>query len=140
MDKEIILNKLGELDGYLAELNHILPKSFNEYERSVEKRRACERLLQISIETVIDINNKLVSELKLGIPSTEEDVLTKLRNTKIFSSELLEKLKKMKGLRNILVHRYGEIDDKKIFNLLNKSLKDFSLFRKAVLDFLKSKK
>lgn len=54
MDRERILGKLRALDTYLAELQEILPQSFEEFQK-IEKKRACERLLQISIEAVIDI-------------------------------------------------------------------------------------
>ena len=54
LDKKRILQKIDELDRYLEELNQIKPASFNEYKNSIEKKRSCERLLQISIESVID--------------------------------------------------------------------------------------
>jgi len=69
IDRERILAKLAELDGYLSELSQIAPPSFDDYVRSIEKRRACERLLQISVETVIDICAMLVQSLRLGLPA-----------------------------------------------------------------------
>ena len=60
IDRERILGKVAELDSYLSELRQILPKSFDEYVRSIEKRRACERLLQIAVEAAIDICAMLV--------------------------------------------------------------------------------
>lgn len=43
IDRERVLAKLDELDGYLTELRSIAP------EQRVEKKRACERLLQASV-------------------------------------------------------------------------------------------
>jgi len=56
LDRERILAlaKIDELNSYLDELKGIAPKSFEEYQR-IEKKRACERLLQVSIEAVIDM-------------------------------------------------------------------------------------
>lgn len=51
LDRERILAKIDVLDGYLKELREILPASFGEYKK-IEKRRACERLLQVSIECI----------------------------------------------------------------------------------------
>jgi len=68
LDRERILTKIDELDGYLRELRHISPASFEDYQR-IETKRACERLLQISIETVIDISHLLVTGLRLGLPA-----------------------------------------------------------------------
>ena len=53
IDRERVLVKLDALDGYLMELRSILPASLAAYQQ-VEKRRACERLLQVSVECVLD--------------------------------------------------------------------------------------
>ena len=71
MDRERILAKIDELNQYIAELEAIMPQNFEEYVESIEERRACERLLQIAIECILDICALLVKELKLGLPSRE---------------------------------------------------------------------
>jgi len=136
MDKERILAKLGELDGYVSELKGIIPRNFSAY-KSTEIKRACERLLQISLEAVLDVCNILVSELKLGIPENEDAVLEKLKKSGIITDSLHKRLAKMKRTRNVLVHRYGIIDDKLIFGMLERDINDFGKFRKEVIHFLK---
>jgi len=136
IDKKKILSKIDELNNYLEELENIMPKDFEEYKNSIEKKRACERLLQISIETLIDIANILVSGLKLGIPSDEDILIEKLRNRRIISEKTAKKLNEMKGFRNILVHKYGEVDDELVFENLS-NLDDFEDFTKEILLFLK---
>ena len=39
-----------------------------------------------------------------------------------------DKLKSMRGFRNIVVHRYGAVDDKIAFEILRENLPDFYLF------------
>jgi len=77
VDKDRILAKLDQLEGYLQELRQILPESFEESQK-VEKKRACERILQIAIEATIDICHMFVRGLRLGLPSQEDDVFEKL--------------------------------------------------------------
>jgi len=77
LDRERILVKLGDLEGYLKELRAIAPKSFEEY-RQIEKKRSCERLLQISVEVMIDICHLFVTGLRLGLPAEEDDIFEKL--------------------------------------------------------------
>lgn len=69
MDEQRILTKIDELDSYLEELRAVAPENFKEYER-IEKKRSCERLLQLCIEWVIDICKVLVSGMRLGLPLT----------------------------------------------------------------------
>lgn len=49
-----------------------------------------------------------------------------------------QKLKAMKGFRNIVVHRYGAIDDARAFSLLKEHIGNFALFRQEVERFLQS--
>ena len=133
MDKERILSKIGEMDNYLDELEGIIPKNFDEYKNSIKEKRACERLLQILMESVMDICNLVVSGLKLGLPSDEDDIFKKLESKKIISGKTAEILKNMKGFRNILVHKYGILKDELVFEMLSEKLDDFEKFKKEIL-------
>lgn len=138
MDKERILAKLDEMEQYLSELQSIIPDSFEEYQRSIKTKRAAERLLQITIEAVMDTCALLVKELKLGLPSAEEEFLEKLEG-KVLEPATLENLKRMKSFRNLLVHGYAKIDDAKVFEILEDRLGNFEDFKAQVLKFLKIK-
>lgn len=137
MDKKRIISKIDELDSYLEELDEIKPDNFDEYTNLIEKRRACERLLEISIETVLDVCNIILSELKLGLPNNEDQIFNKLYGKKIISDKIMLKLKGMKGFRNILVHKYSEVKDELVFENIG-NLGDFDDFKEEILRFLKT--
>lgn len=136
VDRERVLAKLDELEGYLKELASIAPKSFKEYQQ-VEKKRTCERLLQISVEAVIDICSLFVVGLRLGLPSEEADLFEKLEKEKLLSKSMAKKLKSMKGFRNILVHEYGKIDDDIVYDTVRNGTDDFRTFKREMLKALK---
>jgi len=138
MDKNRILTKFDELNSYLEELESIKPLNFEEYCSSIKEKRSCERLLQISIEAVIDICNILVSELNLGLPSEEEEIFKKLEGKRIITKSLSAILSGMKGVRNILVHKYGTVKDEIIFEIVSEKLGDFEKFKEEIINFLKS--
>jgi uncharacterized protein YutE (UPF0331/DUF86 family) len=137
LDRDRILIKFDHLYGYLGELRQVLPEDFTVY-RKVEKKRACERLLQVSIEAVIDICHLLVAGLRLGIAAEEDDLFDKLKEAGIISSDMAEVLKEMKGLRNILVHEYAQIDDRIVYDIASARLTDFETFKQQVLQCLKT--
>lgn len=85
LDRERILAKFDELDGYLEELRQVLPASFEDYHK-VEKRRACERLLQIAVESVIDVCGLVVTGRRLGLPGEEDDLFEKLEQAGLISA------------------------------------------------------
>ena len=43
----------------------------------------------------------------------------------------------MKGFRNILVNKYGTVDDELVFEMLSEKLEDFDKFKEEVLNCLK---
>jgi len=136
LDRERVLAKIDRLDAYIAELQEIAPGSFSEYQK-VEKKRACERLLQLSIEVVIDICNLFVSGLRLGLPAEEEDLFRKLLGAGVISETMHAKLRKMRGFRNILVHEYTQVDDRLVYEAVKTKLEDFASFKREVLVQLK---
>jgi uncharacterized protein YutE (UPF0331/DUF86 family) len=137
IDRDRTLAKPDELDGYLGELRSVVPATLNAY-LTVEKRRSCERLLQVSIETTIDVCSLLVAGLRLGLPGEENDLFEKLADRGVISRPVADLLRRMKGMRNILVHEYGRVDDELIFETVGHRLGDFDAFRREILAFLRS--
>jgi uncharacterized protein YutE (UPF0331/DUF86 family) len=136
VDRDRLLARLDEMDGYLAELQAVAPTRLSEY-KTIEKRRACERLLQILVEAVIDVCSLLVSGLRLGLPGEEDDLFQKLLVRGALSSEMTGIVRRMKGLRNLLVHEYGRVNDEIVFETITHRLGDFGAFKREVLDFLR---
>ena len=136
IDRERLLTKLDELDGYLGELRSIAPDRFEEYQQ-VEKKRACERLVQVSVEAVIDACALLVAGLRLGLPGEEDDLFEKLAGRRVISAEMADTLRRMKGLRNLLVHEYGRINDEIVFETVRERLSDFDAFKRKIIAFLR---
>ncbi|HEX4836184.1 MAG TPA: DUF86 domain-containing protein [bacterium] len=139
LDHERILARLDQMKSYLAELRQIAPRSFEEYQR-IEKRRACERLLQVAIATVIDVCSLLVTGLRLGLPGEEDDLFEKLERAGIFSESMRQRLREMKGFLNLLVHEYGRVDDRIVFRIMQTRLGDFDEFERAVLQALRKER
>jgi len=136
VDRERILVKLDELEGYVRDLRTIAPQSLTEY-RQIEKKRACERLLQIAVQCVIDVCSLLVSGLRLGLPAEEDDLFEKLEQAGILSAQMKDTVKEMKGFRNILVHEYGHVDDAIVYQAVTAELGDFAGFKEEILEALK---
>lgn len=136
VDRERVLRKLDALSGYVGELRQVAPANFLDYQASIEKRRACERLLQLSIESAIDVCALLTAGNRLGLPGEEDDVFEKLERAGLLNGETVARLRKMKGMRNVLVHEYARIDDRLIFEALER-VGDFEQFADEVLTVIR---
>ena len=135
VDRDRVLAKLDELRGYLADIRTIVPARFEDYRR-VETRRACERLIQLSLEVVLDVCALLVTGLRLGVPAEEDDLVGKLVQHAVIRAETGATLRRMKGMRNLLVHEYGRIDDRTVFETASERLGDFETFAREILAHL----
>ena len=71
------------------------------------------------------------------MPNEEDNVFEKLAENNIISEDMAEKLVQMKSFRNILLHRYGEINNKLAYENISTNNKDFLEFKKEILEFLK---
>jgi len=136
LDEEKILIKLDQMDGYLSELRQILPDSYEDYE-TIEKRRSTERLLQLAMETVIDICNLVVSGLDLGLPEDENDLFKKLAKEQIITERTKDILYEMRGFRNILVHEYASVDNRLVYETAKGKVEDFRGFAGEIKELLK---
>ena len=133
---EIIKSKLSKINDTLEIIEEHLPDNFEEFERSRLIRDAVYKEIEFSIEIVLDICNIINKDLFLGMPETEESILDNLEKKKIFSKDTINLIREMKKFRNILVHRYGEVDDERAFETIKEGLNDFKLFINETEKFL----
>ena len=137
MKDEKILLKLDEMEHYLIELENMLPTSIDDYVENLPVKRGCEKTVELAIEAVISILSMLIAARRLGVPTSEESIIQIAEKSKVLSSKVIKRISEMKGFRNILVHKYGEIEDERVFEYLNNELGDFTDFKQEILKFLK---
>jgi uncharacterized protein YutE (UPF0331/DUF86 family) len=83
---------------------------------------------------VIDIACHVVSNQNFGSTNTFRECLESLQKFDIISEHLSQNLKKMVGLRNILVHDYVKTEVSKLYEYAQ-NLKDFREFADCVKQF-----
>lgn len=139
ISQQKILEKLENLNEYLGYLKQLKKETKNEknFLSDFHLFGNVERYLQLSIQAIIDSSHLIIIDLGLRKPEDNYEAVSILFDKKIISEELAEKLSKMIGLRNILVHEYGKIDRKKIYKILQTQIKDLEEFKRQILNFLK---
>ncbi len=68
INKELVENKIEEIQGYFNELNSILEFETNEIISDNLKLRSIERLFQLIVDNSLDINIHLISGLEIKVP------------------------------------------------------------------------
>jgi uncharacterized protein YutE (UPF0331/DUF86 family) len=139
MREEIIRIKLKEIKDSLTKIKNNLPKTLEEFLDLGLIKDGIYKRVEFMIENVLDICKIINTDLNLGLPKKDVDIIENLMKHKIISKEMGEKIKEMKSFRNILVHVYGEIDDEIAYEEIKNGLKDFEDFEKEIESFLKAK-
>ncbi|MFH1510503.1 MAG: DUF86 domain-containing protein [Candidatus Woesearchaeota archaeon] len=128
-----IKDKIKQIEGFLEELQEIVPEKFEEYAGSLEKKAACERYVEKIVEALTDLAFLTIKYKKLRIPEDDIDAFNILLDNKIIDKDLYGKLRDAKGMRNIIAHQYGKIDDSVVFEAITEELeKDSREFIKQI--------
>ena len=126
-------DKLLELEMFIEQLRSIAPASLNEYQTNIEKKAACERFVEKIVEVILDVAFLLIKLKKLRIPEDDADAFRVLLESKIINDQLATKLKNAKGMRNVIVHQYGKVDDAVVFTSITEELEgDVKMFIELV--------
>lgn len=105
-------------------------------------RGPAERYLQLSIESCINIGNRIISlaqfDKKIPTPVSYADVFRKLGSLiEEISSQFINNLVSMARFRNRLVHLYWEVEPEEVYDFLKLHIVDFVKFRDYIVSYLK---
>ena len=134
-----IISKFQRLDEYLANLAQLRKeiKSEKNFLEDFHLYGLTERYLQLSCQIVLDVVDLLVIGEGFKKPADRSELISLLFNRNIISEKTASKLQGISGFRNILVHEYGEIDRKKVYEVLQSQTKDLKEFKKEILKLIK---
>lgn len=137
--KAFIYQKLEEISDYLNEVENFLKYSNKEILSDSGKLHIAERLLQLIVDTMIDINQHFIRELNLKISEDFQGTFYILGERKILPKNFAQKIAPTVGLRNRIVHRYDTIDKNLFIKTFRKNYLDFERYIKLISQYLKNK-
>lgn len=93
---------------------------------------AVEHLLLRAIEATADVCLHLTARILHRGAESPAECFEILEKEGLISKDLSSSLRKMARFRNLLVHRYWEINEKKVLKYVKENLSDFEKFIKAI--------
>src|SRR3990167_8210337 len=115
-----IKDKILNIERYLSEFETIIPANLSDYVSDFKTKAACERYFEKIIEAVVDLAFLILNELNEIIPEEDKQAFDILFNHGIITWQLSQRLKEAKGMRNIISHQYGNVDDEVVFESITK--------------------
>ena len=132
----VIAQKLQALDTVLAELRTLGVVSAKTLPSDWQQQRAIERNLQLLVEVVIDVCQRLVAVIGQSPATSGADAIERCIQMGALTPD--ENYTRMVRLRNFLVHPYEHIDPDILANMVNRHLGDFEKFRNEILAYVQS--
>ena len=135
--KNHVLSRLfTDFDEALGKLKRLAEHSHREFLEHYEKIDSAKYNFIVTIESLIDICNRIIAKQKLGSPEDYADVVRLMKGKGVIEETLAQRLIQMVKFRNMLVHVYWKIENDKVYQYLTENLEDFESFKKAIRAYL----
>ena len=136
IDRELVNRKLSQIVEYLTALTPLQALSYADYLQQPLPRYAAERLLQLLVDTAVDINAHLIVELTGTPPQDYYDSFIKAAQAGVLSVAFALSLAQSTGLRNRLVHQYEAIDHAIVHSAIAEAITQYTEYCRHITTFL----
>lgn len=122
----MIENKLRLIEQKLQEIRSWKIESYEQLQNSTLLQNATERALQVAIEVMIDVSERILALNKIPPQNSAAANIRQLQELKIiqFKPDYLDMVK----FRNFIVHRYERIDLEIVYAIVKNKLPLFESF------------
>ncbi|HLA26044.1 MAG TPA: DUF86 domain-containing protein [Patescibacteria group bacterium] len=138
IDKAFLSVKLDLIKKYAGDLEKVLQIPIDEIKKNFVAVYAIERIFQLIVDEVIDINNHIILRNKLEVPDDFQSTFLILAQNNVIGEAFAKRIAPVVGLRNILVHRYEKIDKDLFLSSVAKERDDFREYIKEMGKYVKS--
>ena len=136
MDRELIEKQLAHLVTCLEDIRkHGRPERIQD---DPVQRGFLQHTLQTAIQAALDVASIIVSAHRLGEPRTNAELFRLLVANGWLPAHTDQPLRRIAGFRNILVHRYVDVDPAIVRSVIEHHLGDLQEFARSIRDKLGS--
>jgi len=136
ISKDVVNAMIDIIDENIRLIDEIRSQGYESFSGSFRDIQAAKHSLQEAIEACLDIGSHIIAEQGFRRPEDYREIFKVLEENGIIDHVLSEKLQEMAQFRNLLVHRYGQIDTRRIYIIMSDDLKDIQEFAKSILKYI----
>lgn len=133
MADDVILNKASSIERCLHRIKEEYAGNDQNLVENQTKQDAVILNLQRACETAIDLAMYVVSQRKLGVPQDSRDAFSLLQTAGILPADLVQRMQRMVGFRNVAVHEYARLNLDVVRTIITKQLDDFRTFSSTIV-------
>jgi uncharacterized protein YutE (UPF0331/DUF86 family)/predicted nucleotidyltransferase len=134
------------IDAYLSTLDHAVAqlrrlqgrfRSLEEFRQELDTRELCVHYLRIALESVLDTCRHFLATVGVSLSELETTNLIELAGERgLLQPAFTEKVRRMAGMRNAIVHVYWRLDYQAIHRAVTEQLSDFDEFARQVRGYI----
>ena len=138
VDRDLVLAKTSSVKRHLNRLIEKRNIDLQTFLKDIDRQESILFNVQMAIQNCIDIAAHIISEEGFGVPGSTNEMFYLLEENGYVGTELTEKMVKAVGFRNLIVHEYGRVELKQVFEVAQNNIEDLneylrSIFRKLGL-------
>jgi len=137
LEREVIEGKFDIIDRNLSFLEEIKRLSLEQFLESYRDVQAAKYSLLEIVEACIDVANYIISVRGFRRAEEYSEMFKVLKEEGVIGKGLATKLEDMSRFRNLLVHRYGEVDNRRVLEIIKYNLKDIEEFEREIGEFVR---
>ena len=137
LDREMIKGKILRIDKELAYLDDFQDFSLDELAKDYTMHHAAERMIEVIVNFAIDINQHIIANSpKKNLPFDFKESFLVLSEIGVYPKEFANRISQSAGLRNILVHEYTKLDEKKFYSSIKDCYKGYTRYCRYIINYL----
>lgn len=135
---DVVLNKLQSIQRCARRAREEFAADPKGFDTNFTRQDAAILNVLRACEQTIDLANHVIKSEKLSIPTSSSESFDLLREAGIIEQELAEKLQRMVGFRNTVVHHYQRLDVAIVRSVISSGLDDLLLFSDRIREHLQN--
>lgn len=132
VDSTWLAKALADIRDAEARIRAVLPADEADFLRDRTTREVVVLNLFVALQHCISVTTHWLAEARLDVPAAYRDAFLALGERGVLPRDLAERLAAASGLRNLIAHRYGVIDSRRIYEIASTQLGDLIEFCEAI--------
>ena len=133
---DIVINKIQNMQRCVRRAREEYQADRDGFAANYTRQDAALLNVVRACETAIDLANYVIRAYKLGIPVSSADSFKLLRTERIIDDRLAERMQKMVGFRNTVIHQYTQVDIHIVEAVITSELDELLAFADKVREYI----
>lgn len=130
-------NEISTTLDYMNYVLHIFEQE-SDWLGSDMNKLALDRLVHVTIESIIDVGNSMIDGFIMRDPGSYEDIIDIMDDEEVITDEMVTPLKEVVALRDMIVRHFKKVDYEVVLDTMERHIDVLKQWAPAVNDYLEN--